>query len=78
MEIIKLIAETGGTLGLALFAIWILNKVWTDRLIETKQYAEDIRLLNSLVVSALDRNTEAMTRLVERLENNNKKQEAKT
>ena len=35
--IITLIANTGGTLGLAIFAIWMLNRVWSNYLEAEKQ-----------------------------------------
>ena len=42
MDIVDMVASAGGTLGLAVFAIWMLNKVWQDRLQEQKQVTEEV------------------------------------
>ena len=39
--IVELIASTGGTLGLAIFAIWMLNRVWELRLEEKDRHAQE-------------------------------------
>ena len=36
-NLINVIANASGTLGLAIFAIWMLNKVWCDRLREEQE-----------------------------------------
>lgn len=68
MDIINLIAQHGGTLGLAIFAIWMLNRVWDLRLDEVKQHAEDIRTMNCEMRLVIERNTEAWIRMLERVE----------
>lgn len=71
MDIVELIAQTGGTLGLAVFAIFMLNRVWELRLEEAQRHIDCQKLMSLQVREALDRNTEVMTRLVgivERLE----------
>jgi len=65
-DIITLIAQHGGTLGLAVFAIWMLNRSWELRLEEAKRYADDLRQMQQETREALDRNTEAFVRLLER------------
>jgi uncharacterized membrane protein len=67
-ELIPLIAQTGGLLGLAIFAIFMLNKVWCERLEEAKKNAAEIAEQRRELLDALHRNTEVMTRLCERLE----------
>jgi len=73
MDIVNIVAQTGGTLGLAVFAIWMLNRVWELRLEEAKRNAACERERTDQVLQALEHNTEAMTRLseiVKRLEGN--------
>ena len=65
-DIIALIAQHGGTLGLAVFAIWMLNRTWELRLQEVARYANDLRQVQQETREALDRNTEAFVRLLER------------
>lgn len=67
-ELIPLIAQTGGLLGLAIFTVFMLNKVWEARLDEAKKNACALADQRREVVAALQRNTEVMTRLCERLE----------
>lgn len=65
-ELIGLIAQHGGTLALAIFAIWLLNKTWADREERAREYAvrikefKDSMLDNNVMLrAALDRNTQA-------------------
>ena len=67
VDLVTLIAQHGGTLGLAIFAIWMLNKVWELRLEETKRYANDLREMNCEMRDAIDRNTSAWMRMMERV-----------
>jgi hypothetical protein len=67
-QLIPLIAQTGGLLGLSIFAIFMLNKVWESRLDEAKKNACAIADQRREVLEALQRNTEVMTRLCERLD----------
>lgn len=68
MDIVELIAQTGGTLGLAVFAIFMLNRVWELRLEEAQRHIDCQKLMSGQVREALDRNTEVMTRLVDIVE----------
>lgn len=72
-SIITLIAQQGGTLGLAIFAIWMLNRVWQDKIAMTErlwqekvaqaqEYATALRELQSRTVAALEGNAEALAR----------------
>ena len=54
--VITTVLDSGGTLGLAVFAIWMLNKVWSRW--------ESMAIQNQDVIKA---NTEAITTLCERL-----------
>jgi len=70
-DVLNLIAQTGGTLGLAVFAIWMLNRVWELRLEEAKRNATTEREGREQLQATLQRNTEVMAHLcevVERLE----------
>lgn len=68
MDIVNVIAQTGGTLGLAIFAIWMLNRVWELRLEEAQRNAACERQRGDQVRQALESNTKAMTRLIEMVE----------
>jgi hypothetical protein len=69
-ELIQLIAQSGGLLGLAVFSIWMLNKAHVQRAEELKAAIEQERARTSSLlehdrvdraelISALNRNTEA-------------------
>lgn len=77
-QIIKLVFDSGGTLGLAVFTIFFLNKVWDGRITDVKEnrdarvadaqaHAAEYRALADQVTGALRENTIAMTQLVERM-----------
>lgn len=67
-NIIELIASAGGTLGLAVFAIWMLNKTWELRIEEVKRYADSLRDMNCQMREVIERNTEAWMRMLERVD----------
>lgn len=67
-EMVTLIANTGGTLGLAIFAIYMLNKTWRDRLEEEKRNTEHAREMWRCTTDALEKNTAVITQLLERME----------
>ena len=78
MDIIETIINAGGAFGLAIFAIWVLNEVWKDRLKDQKQVTEEViqmRLRTQVCVEdstrviaanteVLRANTEAMQQLL--------------
>ena len=68
VDIVTLVAQTGGLLGLSIFAIWMLGKVWEARLDEVKRHAETIGAFRRELLDALQRNTEVITRICERLD----------
>jgi len=68
MDIVELIAQHGGTLGLAIFAIWMLNKAWELRLEEAERYADELREMNREVREVIDRNTKVFLRMLERID----------
>lgn len=63
-SIVELVASSGGTLGLAIFAIWMLNKVWELRLEEAQRYAEQLLDMNCQLRDVVTRNTEAWMRMM--------------
>ena len=65
-DLITLIANTGGTLGLAIFAIYMLNKVWADRLCEQKKALDEQREMWRCTREALEENTKVITVWLER------------
>jgi formiminotetrahydrofolate cyclodeaminase len=66
-ELIKLVAEQGSAFALAVFTILVLNKVWKLRLEEVKRYAADLKEMNCQMREAIDRNTEAWMKMMERV-----------
>ena len=67
-NIITLIAQTGGTMGLAIFAIWMLNRVWEDRVKSADRYASDLHEIWDITHKALEQNTSAIVRLLEKMD----------
>lgn len=67
-DMLTLIANTGGTLGLAVFAIYMLNKTWKDRLDEEKRNTAHARDMWQCTKDALEKNTEVITKLLERID----------
>lgn len=66
-SLIGSVFENGAVLGLALVCLWMLNRVWADRVATEKANGERWAALakeNQAVVKA---NTEAITQLCERL-----------
>lgn len=68
IDIVTLIANAGGTLGLAVFAIWMLNRVWELRLDEARENASTERAAREAVLDALNRNTDVLRELCTRLQ----------
>ncbi|MBU0491321.1 MAG: hypothetical protein KKA73_13570 [Chloroflexi bacterium] len=68
VDVVAMVANTGGTLGLAIFAIWMLNRVWADRLDAEKRRVIEMEALRSETLNALKNNTQAMTQLCERMD----------
>ena len=66
-DIVDLALNTGGVVALAAFAIWMLNQVWAARLEEQKRHTEQIAQMWEETRKTLDANTEAITKLLERL-----------
>lgn len=77
-QIVKLIFDSGGTLGLAIFAIYMLNLTWVGRLADAKEHAaqsvseakEDAAKYKELaekVLLALKENTVVSVQLLERM-----------
>ena len=63
----ELLLNSGPLAALAGFALWISNQVWKARLADECRHADELRALQGQTLEALQRNTEAMTRLAERL-----------
>jgi len=68
VDIVALVANAGGTLGLAIFAIWMLNRVWELRLEEARRNATAEREGREAVQEALNRNTDVLRELCLKLE----------
>ena len=68
LGIIDTVIQQGGIFGLAVFAMWWLNRVWGQLLETEKRHGEERERLWDMTRQALERNTEAMTRLAEKLQ----------
>lgn len=66
-EFIKLIVENSGMVGIAIFAIHMLNRSWTLRLEESREYAEGLKEMNREMRNVIERNTKAFVRMMERI-----------
>ena len=74
--IIELLTQVGGPSAVAIFAIWVLNRVWSERVTEAQRYAsraeereERLVVLMTRTLDVLDRNTETWVKLMNRVEN---------
>ena len=65
-QILGLLIEQTAPVVLAVFAMWRLDKVWEARLEEARHHAEEVMEQRRELLDALNRNTEALTRLCER------------
>ena len=63
----ELLLNAGPLAGLAGLALWMLNRVWKDRLAEECRHSEQLQALQKQTLEALNGNTEALVRLSERL-----------
>ena len=62
-QIIGLIFEQTAPVALAVFAMWMLDRTWKARLEDSKQYTAAIVAQRGELLAALNRNTEAVTKL---------------
>lgn len=58
--------KQGGMFALAVFAIWMLNRVWADRLEAEKRNTEQIKQMWHDTKQALENNTRAVAAFMER------------
>lgn len=68
LDLISLVANTGGVLGLAIFTMFMLDRVWKDRCAAIERYAADVRSMWDQTKDVVEANTMAMTRLMEKLD----------
>lgn len=66
--IFKVAMEQGAAMALAIFSMWMLNRTWESRLEEAKRYAGEIADQRRALLEALNRNTEAITKICEKAE----------
>ena len=67
-NIVDMILNSGGVFGLAIFAIWMLNRVWQLRMEERERYADSTRQMWDATYRALENNTNALRALAEKIE----------
>lgn len=68
VEIIAQLVDASGMAALAVFSIWILNRVWNDRVEAEKRHSEEMKRVSDELRDVVVNNTEAMTRLCERID----------
>lgn len=64
--VMSIILEQASPLALAIFSMWMLDRVWNARLHEATRHAEQIDETRKETLQALQENTAAITRLCER------------
>ncbi len=64
-QMVKIIIEQTTPIALAIFSMWMLNRVWEARLSESNRHAQEIDELRRETLLALQQNTAAVTRLCE-------------
>ena len=64
----ELLLNAGPMAALAGLAMWMLNRVWKDRLREECRHSEQLQAMQTQTLEALNGNTEALIRLTERLD----------
>jgi hypothetical protein len=68
LNLLTLITQAGGTMALAIFAMWMLNRVWEDRVKSAERYATDLRAMWDQMRTVIEENTTAIVRLTENLD----------
>lgn len=67
LDVALKVLDAGGTLALAVFAIWMLNRVWADRVAAEQRHAEQVREMWQQMQTVVQNNTQAITELCTRL-----------
>ncbi len=62
-DFLQWLVAQGGVGGLAAFALWMLNRVWTDALRREQQRSAEQREDKNRLASVLEENTKALVRL---------------
>jgi hypothetical protein len=60
------IVDKGGVLALAAVSLWMLDRVWRDRLSEEKRNSQSLRDLTCQLRDVISENTKAITLFLER------------
>lgn len=66
-QLIAAAVENGGLLGFALASLWMLNRVWADRVSTEKTVSEKWKILAQQNQTVIKENTRAITQLIEML-----------
>ena len=66
-SIIQWIVQQVGMGGIAAFSLWMLNRVWKERIEAEKQHAREIDTLRAETLQALKQNVEAITRFTNKI-----------
>ena len=68
VSLISTVIENSALAAVAILSIYMLNRVWKDRLSAEQKHGEQITCLYEQTLDALQANTKAVTTLTERLE----------
>jgi hypothetical protein len=58
--------KEGGTVAVAAVSLWMLNRVWNERLLEAKRNNEALQLLTAQLQKAIEENTRVIAVFLER------------
>jgi len=78
MNIVETIANTGGVLGLAIFAIWMMNKVWEDRLKKQEIVNDELREMRARSQACVEESSKVIAANTEVLRANTEVMRANT
>ena len=67
--ILEWIIQQVGLSGMAALALVFLNGVWKGRLADEVRHSASVQANNDRMIDALNNNTAALTKLIERLDN---------
>lgn len=69
------ILKEGGTAAIAAVALWILNRVWNDRLVEAKRNGEALQQLTAQLRETIEENTRVISIFLDRYGRDDRKAE---
>lgn len=67
-EIVRLVLGESATLALAVVSLWMMDRTWKARVEDARKTTDRSEKREDLMRDALDRNTEAWARMLERVQ----------